>query len=330
LKHLATLLACLFTVGFPVSILADADWVSLTIDNDLFVASDNGYTNGIYYSWADTPLSDKAEIGWLAQAMRWSLAERGPAAREYSVKTIGQSMVTPDDIKLEDPPLPPDDLPYAGLLFYNDIWIKAYSQRADRIGVTVGIVGEYSFAEESQKLVHDILNGDEPRGWDTQLNDEIVFQFSRAQVWRGWISANGNSDLLLSNEAALGTISSSFGVGAMYRYGRHMERSFATALLVTSRAANPVATDSGWYVFAGLSANYLANQIFLDGNTFDNDGQKSMDYDQATIGANLGVTYSWQDLAFTFALSDLSLHENDQEVSDYSRFGSFTLVWRNH
>ena len=186
LKRVAILLLYLFAAVFPASVWADSDRSSLTIDNDLFVSSDNGYTNGIYYSWADTPDNNKAEIGWLVQAMRWSLTERGSAANEYSVKTIGQSMVTPDDIKLEDPPQPPEDLPYAGLLFYNDIWIRAYAQQAEKIGVTVGVVGEYSFAEQSQKLVHEILDGDEPIGWDTQLNDEIVFQFSRAQVWRSW------------------------------------------------------------------------------------------------------------------------------------------------
>ena len=136
------------------------------------------YTNGIYYSQFDTPENKRPEIGFLAQAMRWSLSGRDSTADEFSIKTIGQSMVTPDDITLEDPPRPPDDLPYGGLLFYSDNWIKAYAQHAERIGVTIGIVGEYSFAEESQKLVHKITGSDEPEGWDTQLNDEIVFQFT--------------------------------------------------------------------------------------------------------------------------------------------------------
>ena len=96
---------------------------------------------------------------------------------------------------------------------------------------------------------------------------------------------------LLGVDGALGTISSSAGLTAMYRYGRQLQHSFTTALLTTSRASNPVAVRSGWFMFAGVNARYLANQIFLDGNTFDNDGQESMEYDNEAVGVTVGVTY---------------------------------------
>ena len=182
LKCATVALLSLCSIANPGSVLAEADWSSLTVDNDLFVGNDNGYTSGIYYSWYDTPDNNKAEIGFLARAMQWSLTDRDPALSVVSIKTIGQSIVTPDDITLEDPPLPPEDLPYGGLLIYTDTWIKAYAKRAEKIAVTLGIVGEYSFAEETQTLIHKILDGDEPKGWDTQLNDEIVFQFSRVSA----------------------------------------------------------------------------------------------------------------------------------------------------
>ena len=329
LKFVTVALLCLFAMASPDSVLAEADWSSLTIDNDLFVGNDNGYTSGIYYSWYDTPDNNKAEIGFLARAMRWSLTDRYPAKAEVSIRTIGQTMVTPDDIKLEDPPLPPEDLPYGGLLFFSDIWVKAYADRAEKIGVTLGIVGEYSFAEESQTFVHKVIGGDEPKGWDTQLNDEIVFQFSRAQVWRNWASRSGNSDFMLGADAALGTISSSVGVTAMYRYGRQLQHSFTTALLTTSRASNPVAVRSGWFMFAGVNARYLANQIFLDGNTFDNDGQESMEYDNEAVGVTVGVTYAWQKVSLAFAMSDLNVIEDNEQAGEYSQFGTLTLAWKH-
>ncbi|RLA30412.1 MAG: hypothetical protein DRR15_14835 [Gammaproteobacteria bacterium] len=184
LKYVTIASLALSTIVGPDAALAEADWSSVTIDNDLFVGNDNGYTSGIYYSWFDTPDNNKPEPGLLARAMMWSISGRGPAAIEVSVKTIGQSVVTPDDITLEDPPRPPDDMPYGGLLFYSDSWVKVYATQAEKIGVTLGIVGKYSFAEQSQTFIHKVLGGDEPKGWDTQLNDEIVFQFSRGQVWK--------------------------------------------------------------------------------------------------------------------------------------------------
>ena len=324
----ALLSLCLITISG--SVFAEADWSSLTIDNDLFVGNDNGYTSGVYYSWYDTPDNNKAEIGFLARAMRWSLTDRNPALAEVSIKTIGQTMVTPDDITLEDPPRPPDDLPYGGMLFYADTWIRAHSDRAELISVTLGVIGEYSFAEESQTLVHEITDGDEPKGWDTQLNDEIVFQFRRAQLWRNWISSSGNSDILLGAGATLGTISSSAGLTAMYRYGRGLERSMATALLMYSRTASPVAIRSGWFVYGGVNARYQANQIFLDGNTFDNDGQESMEYDNEAIGITTGIAYAWQNYSLTFSISDLNVLEDDDETKENSQFGTLTLAWKHN
>ena len=334
MKPVTCLFACLLATVVPLSALAETDWSSLSIDNDVFYGSDDGYTGGFYYSWIDTPENNRPEIGLLAKAMRWSLSNRDLAADEYSIKTIGQAAVTPDDLDEKHPPLPPDDFPYGGLLFYSDTWLQAYAQQAEKIDVTIGIVGEYSFAEEFQKGFHKVIDATDPKGWDTQLNDEIVFQLSRGHMWRSWVSANGSSDLLLSGDAALGTISSSVGVGAMYRFGEQLERNYATALQITSRAANPISAgpisvQSGWYFFAGMNATYLANQIFLDGNTFDNDDQKSMDYDHEMIGATVGAVYSWQNWALTFAMTDMNLIESNDLMDDYNQFGSLTLAWRS-
>ena len=91
-------------VAGPGPALAEADWSSLTIDNDTFIGTDNGYTNGIYYSWFDTVEDSKPEPGFLARAMLWSLPEGAKPRTTADIKTIGQAMMAPDDIELEDPP----------------------------------------------------------------------------------------------------------------------------------------------------------------------------------------------------------------------------------
>ncbi|MCP4769665.1 MAG: lipid A deacylase LpxR family protein [Gammaproteobacteria bacterium] len=329
IKRILILGLMLSAIASAPPLRAEADWSSLTIDNDIFIGNDSGYSNGIFYSWYDTPVNNKPAPGFLARAMLWSLADHGPAVSEVSTKTIGQFIVTPEDITLEDPPRPPEDLPYGGLLFYTDGWIQSYERHAAKIGVTIGIVGEYSLAEQSQTFVHKITGSDEPEGWDTQLNDEIVFKFSRSQVWRSWASSNGHSDLLLGGDAALGTISSSLGATAMFRYGRQLHRNFATTLLVTDRTANPVATQSGWYLYAATNARYLANNIFLDGNTFDNDGQEPMNYDNEMIGITLGMAYAWESFSLTFAFGDLNVIKDDDEAEEFTEFGTLTLAWKH-
>ena len=45
----ASLAACLVVGSSPV--LAETDWMSFTMDNGALVGTDNGYTNGLYFSY---------------------------------------------------------------------------------------------------------------------------------------------------------------------------------------------------------------------------------------------------------------------------------------
>jgi lipid A 3-O-deacylase len=318
----------LFALAGQGSALAESDWKSFTMDNDSLVGTDNGYTNGFYYSWFDTMANNKPEIGFLARTMAWSLPNSGQSDLAASIGTIGQTMMTPDDIKLKNPP--EDDLPYAGLLFYNDTYVERFSGGyADRISATIGIIGEYSFAEEMQTFVHEILDGDEPEGWDTQLDSEIVFQFSRGRVWQSWKASSGKQDLLLGADGALGTISSSASTSIMWRYGEQLDRSYATTLLSSGRTTNPVAVDTSWYWFAGAAARYTANSIFLDGNTYE-DSREVEDWDNEQVAVTFGLAYSWKDWSLTYAINDLNvIGDNDNDaVDEYTQYGTITVAWR--
>jgi len=329
-KRAAMVALAVLGISASGSALAEAEWISVTLDNDAFVGDDNGYTNGIYVSWFDGPEGEqKAEIGWLARAMRWSLPDSGSSGTGFDIKTIGQTMITPFDIEFPSLP-PPDDLPYGGLLFYNDTFIQIQPTVADRISVTVGVVGEYSFAEEAQEFVHGIIDADEPCCWDQQLDNEIVFQVSRARVWKTWVSDSGNADFLLGADLALGTISSTAGASFMFRYGREMKQSYATALLVTSRAANPVATQKGWYLFAGARAFYMGNHIFLDTSKAYDDRFGEIEYDESGLMLTTGLAYSWENFSFTVAFNDLNAEEDsaNDAAEEYHQYGTFTLAWK--
>jgi hypothetical protein len=329
-KNLKSILAASLALGCVTAsnlAQAEADWFSYTMDNDSFIGNDNGYTNGMYVTWIDTPDNDKPEVGFLARAMKWSLPNN-PSAREFDIKTIGQTMITPDDIEEDPPILPPDDLPYGGLLFYTDSFVTVNPRHADRIAVTIGVVGEYSFAEEAQEIVHEIINSEEPCCWDSQLDDEVVFQISRGRIWRTWVSDGGSADLLLGADLELGTISSSAAATIVVRYGDQMGETYATTLLANSRTANPFAVQAGWYVYAGLRAGYLANHIFLDESRSYDDDFEEIDYDDSTLGYSVGLAYSWKDWSLTFALNDLNADNSDDDAEEFTEFGTITVAWK--
>jgi hypothetical protein len=323
---------CLVAASSPA--LAEVDWMSFTMDNDALVGTDNGYTNGMYFSWYDTDEDKPAEIGFLARAMAWSLPDAKPV-HSTSAGTIGQTMMTPDDLELRHPP--EDDLSYGGLLFYNDTFVEIYEEHADRIGVMIGVVGDYSGAEWSQKNVHEVIDSDRPAGWSEQIQDEIVFQFSRGRSWLAWRSGSRRQDVLWGVDAAVGTMSSYAGASIMYRYGSGLVGSGATSMLSAGRTSNPIAIHEGWFVFAGARPNYLANMIFYDGNTYrdmDNVDAHRVDYDHEQLSVTAGFAYGWKDISLTWAINDMNVLSESSDVDDkatdeYSEYGTFTIAWKH-
>lgn len=301
----------------------ESSWLAVTLDNDILVGQDNGYTNGVFFSWFDIgDQKDRFMPGWLAAPLSWSLDVES-AKTTLQAYALGQIMVTPEDITIENPPI--NDLPYSGSLLFNYTFITMAGAYADSVGTVVGVVGPSSGAEATQKWVHDRFDADDPEGWDTQLDDEIVFQLSRARLWRTWSASDDRMDLLILGEAGVGTLSSFIASGMLFRFGSDLSRSFATPLLINSRSANPAAIEGGWYLFAGLRFEYVFNLIYTDGNTYRD--SRSIDYDRSQVGITTGVAYSWENVSVTFALYDSNL--TDDLARDITRFGTLTIGWRH-
>ncbi len=300
-------------------VLAKFDWASVTLDNDIIVNSDSGYTNGIYFSLFDVRYDDQnGKSGLLTRPLAFLQSHNTHAVNAY---TFGQAMNTPTDITVANPPL--DTLPYSGLLYVTNSFITFGNNRADRISTTLGVVGPASLAEPSQKTIHKLIGSDKPKGWDTQLENELVFQFTRARLWRKPIS--DGQDFLLTAGAELGTLQSGVSGSAIYRFGKRLHTGYSTPLLSHNRLANPAAIDGGWYGYAGIETRYTFNQIIADGNTFEN--SRSVDYRKLTVGITLGFAYSWSDYSLSVALRDTSVGSarfNNAE-DDLTRYGTFTF-----
>lgn len=300
----------------------NSKWLAVTIDNDILLGNDNGYTNGIYFSWFE--VGDRNEHltpDWLVTPLAWS-ADMGSPVRTLQAYSLGQIMLTPEDITIEDPPL--NEVPYSGTLFFNSTFITMKKSHADSVGTVIGIVGPSSGTEATQKWVHELVGADEPLGWDTQLEDELVFQFSRGRLWKTWSRSDDRMDFLLLAEGGLGTLSS-FAAGAMLlRFGSELSNTFATPLLINTRSANPAAISGGWYLYAGARLEYVFNQIFTDGNTYKD--SRSIEYDPSQVGMTTGLAYSWKTTSVTIALFDSNI--TDKSSSDVNQFGTLTFGWR--
>jgi hypothetical protein len=216
------------------------------------------------------------------------------------VVTLGQAMYTPAD--RDRTTIDPNDRPYAGWTYlglgYNarfDPKNKADTPTLDTVEFDIGIVGRHAYARQTQDLVHRLRGLDRFQGWDNQLRDELGLQF----VWERKLrpsaltmgkfgkpgepeAAGGSTEALAAQiiphyGVSVGNVASYVNVGGELRVGWRLPDDFGTSSIrpggdnAAPRAAaqlERVYHQHSYHFFASFDGRAVANNIFLDGNTF--------------------------------------------------------------
>jgi hypothetical protein len=260
--------AALSTSAPPALAEPERGTLSLVFENDVFYGSDHNYTNGVRVSWLSGP-GRPPDLAVRAASLFPLFPHEAAVRAGYAV---GQSMYTPDDIKLRDPPL--DDRPYGGWLYGTIGLIAETGKRLDQLELTLGVVGPASFADETQKFVHDVIDSDHPNGWHTQLRNEpgvvLAYQRSERRLFADDISGFG-FDVTPHGGGALGNVFTYADVGLTLRVGHNLPLDYGPPRVQPSLPGSGFFDpqgDFGWYLFAGVEGRAVARNIFLDGNTF--------------------------------------------------------------
>jgi len=305
------------------------DIATLTFENDLFIGEDNGYTNGVYFSWAhgrwDTFDTDNLP-DWLFHLSKDLYISTMPNKHRAVSYLIGQAMQTPNDISRQD--LIVDDAPYVGVLIWQGS-LHAYDDHvADKLSFAFGITGPAAGTKASQKLVHRIVGADDPKGWSNQINNEPVFRINAERLWRLVdipVSGSVGFDLIGIGSVGVGTLKSNVATGFGIRIGRGLDSSFPTATVMPGREVNPLAgsVTRSWSVFFNVLGEYVANDITINGNTFSDSHSVPLEHWQAQAVA--GVSFNWERWAFLLsAVAPSDRHENQRESG---RFGSLSVTY---
>ncbi|MBC2605755.1 lipid A deacylase LpxR family protein [Pelagicoccus albus] len=270
--------------------------MALSVENDVFSGTDKAYTNGTRISWDLAEAASYDEIEYLP-AWAKAIANKKPETRKDSYSygatfSIGQNIYTPKDKEATELIL--DDRPYAGWSYLSLALRENRGRSTDTMEITLGLVGPDSYAEDVQNWVHEKIGATHASGWDNQLKNEFggILAWRRdSEIFRlpdtreGW-----GTDFNTSYGFALGNIQTYAHAGASMRFGYNRQtpatppriRPGNTSAFPSSES-DPRLSDSspqsGFFITVGAEGRYVAQNIFIEGNTWaDSHGLEAQDY----------------------------------------------------
>ena len=258
--------------------------------------------------------------------------------------SLGQNMYTPDDTAQRSLIL--NDRPYAGWLYLGATFQTRSEDQQDTFDAQLGVVGPYSFAEETQERVHRLRGLSVPQSWDHQLRSEPGLVLAYERTWRLWLGGRMRAgpavDLLARAGGALGNVALYASSGAQIRGGWNLPLDFGYSVIrpggvsqISSlpqannrnRIADPYASLRAprWsaYVFLGAKGRVIGRDIFLHGNTW----RDSHSVDHKLFIADLmgGITLSLGGLKVSLARVLRTREFRGQSIDH--RFGSITVSY---
>lgn len=275
------------------------------LENDLFTGTDQNYTSGVGFTLVSydspgrlrtdclpAPIRLHAQLIQFMNPAFWADAGNSAVTQNLVVK-FGQSMYTPEDYSGTD--LITDDRPYAGLLYMGLAWNrrtplkKTGQEMLDTREITLGVIGPWSLAEQSQNVVHDAIGADRFMGWDHQLENEPAIQLALDRKFKAYRGAGAiipgySGDVIRSLGLRLGNIETSASLGIEGRVGWNLPNDFGSYPIRPGAENRPPSSASlhgedntiptatrprpGVHLFGLLEAKAVAWDFSLDGNLF--------------------------------------------------------------
>jgi lipid A 3-O-deacylase len=305
----------------------DMDFLTFTLENDsIGGGSDRNYTSGVRLTYFDY----SADIPKLAHFLDKYVPTFGVNETTSVYYSFGQNLYTPENITARTPD--PQDRPYAAFLYASAGLTTLSENHIDDVEVTIGIVGPWALGEETQKNVHEIVESDDPKGWDHQLDNEPGVILSWQRLWPSALTGDIGS---LYFRAAPHT---GITLGNIYTYGAAgLSLQIAPKkyrLQSAPTRVRPAIPGNGffavpdnkfaWSVFAGVEERAMARNIFLDGNSFTD--SPSVDKRIMVTDANAGISFIYGRARISYTLNWRSREFEGQ--SEPSLFGALSLGYR--
>ena len=271
--------------------------------------------NDSIYSWDDQYYTQGAEFLYLSPSIGAGTAFNGPfeamsgswlapfnsggqwRKRHYEI-VLGQSVFTPSDISLSNPPK--DDRPYAGWLYTGLGMIQDTDHRElDHLELLGGIVGPDSMGSNAQNDWHQFIGIGEGQGWNHQLHDEPGIMLTYERKWRLYqpLFWGQEVDAIPELGATVGNVMTYGEAGLTLRFGQGLLADYGQARIRPASSgtsyfnSDAMTSPFGYYFYVAAQGRAVGHNIFLDGNTFQD--SRSVDKKPLVGDLSAGLALYW-------------------------------------
>ncbi|HEX8515149.1 MAG TPA: lipid A deacylase LpxR family protein [Bacteroidia bacterium] len=279
-----------------------------TYDNDFFNATDRYYTQGVRLELVLNTLQRNP----VSKALL-----RFEGKNNYHGIAFERDGFTPRSIRVDS--VYRGERPYAGFSVLSFFLIsldkagkqKLYSQ------LELGVIGPLSMGEEEQKYIHRKLKNIQPLGWEHQVRNDIVLNYT-ARYEKGLVS-HPNVELIGLVEARAGTLYDDASTGFMMRLGI-MHGYFDNPGL----SKTPGTRKFQCYFFTRLIVKGVAYNATMQGGIFNRSSPHIISSAQITriVGlAAAGIVISYKRLSLEYSKSYITPEFNGGLYHGWGRAG---------
>lgn len=283
--------------------------------------TDRYYVNGIRVGWT----SGTDVTPDFLQRMSHVLWGDGQTRIAFD---LGQQIFTPKDTEAIVPPL--GDRPYAGILMGNfQVFADTPGARSS-LGLALGVVGPWALGEEVQNGFHSLIGQNHANGWSYQLHNEFAAEVTTGRTWRIPLTTFDGLevDVLPELNAGVGNVRIFAEGGGVFRIGQGLDSDFGVARMQPGMSGGDAFKPTRpfvWYVFGGADGQAVAQDITLNGNTFQSSRSVSLKPAVAELEAGIAVIAYGARLTYTQVFQT---QEFEHQKGGLHQFGSLALSVR--
>lgn len=182
---------------------------------------------------------------------------------------ISQNIYTPNEI--DKTTIQYGERPYCGITYATHSLVSISMERKQKLttGLSLGIIGKYSFAGDAQSIFHGLINYQKPLGWDNQIKTDVIINYG---ILYEHLLFNPTPNLeVIGNLAAnAGTLVNNIGLGVQFRAGIFNQyfSKYERPAYNPKKAGNGNRKVFQFYLFMKLNGTAVMDDATLQGGFF--------------------------------------------------------------